>query len=96
MDAAFSEIARDGFEGVLVTGSTMFNGRKRIASLALAHRMPAQAIIGEMARESGILFSYGQDFPEFFRKAAVYVDKILKGASPADLPVEQPMCFGME
>ncbi len=93
MDAAFSEIARDGFEGVLVTGSTMFNERKRIASLALAHRMPAQAIIGEMARESGILFSYGQDFPEFFRKAAVYVDKILKGASPADLPVEQPTRF---
>jgi putative ABC transport system substrate-binding protein len=93
IDVAFSELARDGIGAAIVTGSMMFNERVRVASKALANRVATEAIIAEMVREDGILFSYGQDFPEFFRKAAAYADKILKGAKPADLPVEQPTRF---
>jgi putative ABC transport system substrate-binding protein len=61
----------------------------RIAALALAHRIPTVGYHPGMSRD-GLLISYGQDFDEYLRKAAVYVDKILKGAKPSDLPVEQP------
>jgi putative tryptophan/tyrosine transport system substrate-binding protein len=61
----------------------------RIAAAALAHRIPTVGYHPGMSRD-GLLLSYGQDFAEYLRKAAVYADKILKGAKPADLPVEQP------
>jgi putative ABC transport system substrate-binding protein len=61
----------------------------RIGAAALAHRIPTIGYHPGMSRD-GLLMSYGQDFDEYLRKAAVYVDKILKGAKPADLPVEQP------
>jgi putative ABC transport system substrate-binding protein len=93
IDDAFAEVARDGLEGALVTGSRLFNARARIGALALAHRIPTQSVIGEITREDGVLFSYGQDFPDFFRKAVSYADKILKGTKPSDLPVEQPTRF---
>jgi putative tryptophan/tyrosine transport system substrate-binding protein len=60
-----------------------------IAAAALAHRIPTVGYHPGMSRD-GLLISYGQDFNEYLRKAAVYVDRILKGAKPADLPVEQP------
>jgi putative tryptophan/tyrosine transport system substrate-binding protein len=93
IDDAFAEVARDGLDGAFVTGSKLFNARARVGALALAHRIPTQSVIGEITREDGVLFSYGQDFPDFFRKAASYGDKILKGAKPSDLPVEQPTRF---
>jgi putative tryptophan/tyrosine transport system substrate-binding protein len=89
IEHVFATIARDGFDGALVNGAMMFNERARVSSSALAHKIPAMAVVGEMV-EHGLLISYGQDFPDYFRKAAVYVDKILKGAKPTDLPVEQP------
>ncbi len=92
IEKAFSAIAQDGFESAIVIGSMMFNERVRVGSSALAYRMPTLAIIGEMVPH-GLLMSYGQDFPDYFRKAVGYVDKILKGANPADLPVEQPTRF---
>jgi putative tryptophan/tyrosine transport system substrate-binding protein len=58
---------------------------------AIAHKLPGMSYIGEEVH--GLLLSYGQDFPDFFRRAPGYVDKILKGARPADLPVEQPTKF---
>jgi putative tryptophan/tyrosine transport system substrate-binding protein len=70
----------------------MFNERARIGAAAIAHRL---AGVGQSAEAAphGLLMSYGQDFPDLFRRAAIYTDKILKGAKPADLPVEQPTKF---
>jgi putative ABC transport system substrate-binding protein len=95
IEHAFAAIARDGLNGAIVgPGSMMFNERARIGSSALAQKMPTEVINGEMVK-FGPLLSYGQDFPDYFRKAVAYVDKILKGARPADLPVEQPTRFKM-
>jgi ABC-type uncharacterized transport system substrate-binding protein len=70
----------------------MFIHRATIAALALEHRLPT--ILEERAYvEAGGLMSYGPSVPDLFRRAAAYVDKILKGAKPADLPVEQPTTF---
>ena len=93
IDVAFAELARDRFDAAIVFGAMMFNERVRVGSQALANKIPTEVIIAEMAREEGVLFSYGQDFPEFFRKAAIYADWILKGANPANLPIEQPTRF---
>jgi putative tryptophan/tyrosine transport system substrate-binding protein len=57
--------------------------------MAVKHRLPGITLIAEEV-PGGYLMSYGQDFPDFFRRTVVYVDKILKGENPADLPVEQP------
>jgi len=64
----------------------------RIAELAAKHRLPAVYHWKEYV-EAGGLLSYGTDLAEGFRRAAIYVDKILKGAKPAELPVEQPTKF---
>ena len=90
---AFSSVAQGGFQAVIAVGSMLYNERVRAAAAALANRIPTQAGVGEMAQVDGILMSYGQDFPDYFRKAAAYADKILKGTSPKDLPVEQPTRF---
>jgi ABC-type uncharacterized transport system substrate-binding protein len=77
---------------VVMPDSMLFNERKRIAELALAHGLPTIAFNAEMA-DAGFLISYGASFLVQFRRVAVYVDKMLKGAKPADLPVEQPVQF---
>ena len=90
IDRAFTELASDGTEGVTVATQPMMTGESaRIGAAALAHRIPTMGYHPGMTRD-GLLISYGQDFAEYLRKAAVYADKILKGAKPADLPVEQP------
>ena len=66
--------------------------RKRIADLAVKSRLPAMYPQSEYFDVGGLM-SYGTNFPDLFRRAAVYVDKILKGAKPGDLPVEQPTKF---
>jgi putative ABC transport system substrate-binding protein len=92
IEPAFSTLAQDGFEAAVVAGAMMFNERVRVGAAALNHKMPTLAVVGEMVPH-GLLMSYGQDVPDYFRKAAGYVDRILKGANPADLPVEQPTRF---
>ena len=88
---AFSAVAAEG--ALIVVGSPfMFSERKRIADLALKHRLPT-AVGGRDYAEAGGLFSYAVNYPDLFRRAAAYVDKILRGAKPADLPVEQPTAF---
>jgi putative ABC transport system substrate-binding protein len=92
-EPTFARIARDGADGVVFgAGSLLFNLRARIGAATLAHKLPALAYIAEEV-PSGLLMSYGQDFPDYFRRAATYIDKILNGAKPADLPVEQPSRF---
>jgi putative ABC transport system substrate-binding protein len=65
-----------------------------IGASALAQKVPTEAINAQMVKFAPLL-SYGQDYPDYFRRAADYVDRILKGAKPADLPVEQPTRFKM-
>jgi putative ABC transport system substrate-binding protein len=93
VESAFAKMVQDGVNGVAVgPGSQLFNLRKRIGPAALSNKLPAMSIVAE-AVPYGLLLSYGQDFPDFFRRAVAYTDKILKGGKPADLPVEQPTKF---
>ena len=70
----------------------LFSHRKRLAELAIKHRLPTVVASREYV-ESGCLAGYGTDYPDLFRRAATFVDKILKGARPGDLPIEQPTKF---
>jgi putative tryptophan/tyrosine transport system substrate-binding protein len=92
IEPAFAQAQSDRVDGVVVTGSMLFNERARVGASALAHRMPAIGSVAEMV-PYGLLMSYGPDFLDYFRRAAGYADKILHGAKPADLPVEQPTRF---
>jgi putative tryptophan/tyrosine transport system substrate-binding protein len=92
-DEAFAAMARDGVGGLVVwTDPLTLRYRTKIVQLAAAHHLPAIYSFGEFARAGGLI-AYGPSVREMFRRAAGYVDRILKGASPADLPVEQPTKF---
>jgi putative ABC transport system substrate-binding protein len=94
LDAVFGRIAPGrGASGLLVMHQPLtFVHRKRIAQLAAEHRVPAVYGSREAAEDGGLM-SFGPSMPAIFRRAATFVDKILKGAKPADLPVEQPTEF---
>jgi putative ABC transport system substrate-binding protein len=92
IEPAFAQAQSDHVNGVIVTGPIFFNERARVGASALAHGIPTIGLQAEVV-PYGLLMSYGQDFPDYFRKAAGYADKILRGAKPADLPVEQPTRF---
>ena len=92
-DGAFAAMSKYRAEALLVVADAMFNlHRGRLADLAAQVRMPG-VFGGREYAEAGGLMSYGPNVPHQLRQAAVYVDKILKGAKPADLPVEQPTKF---
>lgn len=93
IESALASLARERVSTVIVLPSGMFtSNRARIAQSAVKLRIAAIATSREYA-ESGALLSYGQDYDAFMRRSAIYVDKIFKGARPADLPVEQPLIF---
>jgi putative ABC transport system substrate-binding protein len=90
---AFAMIVKDHMQALVAFGGNfLFSERGRIAALAVQHRLPTAFPWREGPEEGGLL-SYGRNIRALWRRAAVYVDKILKGAKPADLPVEQPTTF---
>ena len=92
-DRAFSDMTRARAGALTVLGSAMFfNERRRLVDLAAKHRLPT-VFPWRQGVDAGGLMSYGPNGPDLYRRAATYVDKILKGAKPADLPVEQPTKF---
>jgi putative ABC transport system substrate-binding protein len=93
IEGAFKAAVEARAGAVLVTSAgALFTQARRIAELAAQHRLPAMYELRPLV-EAGGLVSYGPDIVHIWRRAAVYVDKILKGARPADLPVEQPTQF---
>ncbi len=93
LDSAFSAVTRERAEGLIVLFDRLFvTEATRIADLAAKHRVPAIHFTKEFANAGGLM-AYGANIPDLYRRAAIYVDKILKGAKPADLPVEQPTRF---
>ncbi len=90
IERAFTAMVKQRAQGVVMTNDALFTQeRYQIAELALKRRIPSLCGVSRYA-DAGILLSYGQNIEENFRRAAVYVDKIIKGAKPADLPIEQP------
>lgn len=92
LDLAFNDAAQLRVDALLTLTPMLINHQKRIADLAIEHRLPT-AFEGSTWVEAGGLMSYSADEPEIFRRAAAYVDKILKGSKPAELPVEEPTKF---
>ena len=91
--AAFRTLAQDDVQMLIVSSSPLFSPQNaQIASLAIEHRLPAMFILKHYV-EAGGLMSYGVDFTPLMRRAASFVAKILRGAKPADLPVEQATHF---
>ncbi|MFS8084637.1 MAG: ABC transporter substrate-binding protein [Acidobacteriota bacterium] len=90
IDAGFDAMTRSRAQALIVAADSYFDlQREQIAKLAIKSRLPA-IFSNRESTEAGGLMSYGQDLTEHYRRAAAYVDKILKGAKPGDLPVEQP------
>ncbi|HEY7554142.1 MAG TPA: ABC transporter substrate-binding protein [Candidatus Binatia bacterium] len=93
LEKVFQTAKQKQVSAIMTTGSPFFlSERKRIVELAAKYRFPAIYYQQEFINEGGLM-SYGTDFDDLYRRAAIYVDTILKGAKPADLPVEQPIKF---
>jgi putative tryptophan/tyrosine transport system substrate-binding protein len=93
IDKAFAEMSKAHVDALLVVLSPLVTlHSKQIAELALKHRLPGMYPTRQFAEEGGIA-AYGPLLSDLYRRAATYVDKILKGVNPADLPIEQPMKF---
>ena len=93
LERAFATIVAERAQVLVVlSDGVLFNCRDQIGVMAVRDRLPAIAAAREYA-EAGLLLTYGVDLRDAFRGSAVFVDKILKGANPADLPVEQPTRF---
>jgi putative tryptophan/tyrosine transport system substrate-binding protein len=93
LEVVFQSAKKKQVNAIVISGARRyFAERKRIVELAGNYRLPSIYAQKEFVDEGGLM-SYGADFEDLYRRAAVYVDKILKGAKPADLPVEQPTKF---
>jgi len=94
-DEAFADLTKSVAQAVIVlTDPILFSERKRIVALANRSRLPAIYFFREFVKEGGLM-SYGPSDADLFRRSAIYVDKILKGMKPSDLPVEQPTKFDL-
>jgi putative ABC transport system substrate-binding protein len=93
LESAFAVATRDNAQAlILFEDNLTVNHRSRIVTLAATNRLPAMYGLREFVDDGGLL-SYGPSFVDLIRRAATFVDKILKGAKPADLPIEQPTKF---
>jgi len=93
LGGAFAEAAVAGARAIIITPGTLFGANlKTLAKLALRHRLPS-IWVREAYTAAGGLLSYGPDRVDLFRRAAGYIDKILRGAKPADLPIERATRF---
>ena len=88
-DTTFALLLRERVQAFMVVPDVLFNlNRHRIAQFATGNRLPSMFGVREYVQAGGLM-SYGESFREFYRRAASYVDKIIKGAKPCDLPIEQ-------
>jgi putative ABC transport system substrate-binding protein len=95
-DAFFAHSRRDGVGGLIVPSDGLINlHRPRVIDLAARYRLPAIYTVREFV-DLGGLMAYGPSFVDLFRRAPIFVDKILKGARPAELPIEQPVKFDLQ
>jgi len=93
LPAVFSTIKQDGFDAItLLTDAQFFSARRQISSLAAMHRLPAMYESRESVDDGGLI-SYGASIPDLTRRGAAFVVKVINGAKPADLPIEQPTKF---
>ena len=92
IERAFTVIKRERVNALSVLGGAAGIHRKRVATLAIKDRVPTISTTRQFVADGGLM-SYGASFESLYRRAATYVDKILRGAKPADLPVEQPTKF---
>src|SRR5258708_14468025 len=93
LEHAFAMMVRERAQAFVMQGdSVLYNNRGQIVEMALRNRLPAASLQKEYA-DAGFLLTYGADTRDIYRRAAGFVDKIFKGAKPADLPVEQPPKF---
>jgi len=91
--AAFDDLRRERSNALVIVASpVLFTARTSLAELALKYRLPT-ITAGRAYVDAGVLASYGTDYLDLFRRAAEFADKILKGANPGDLPIEQPTRF---
>jgi putative tryptophan/tyrosine transport system substrate-binding protein len=95
LTAVFATMARDRADGLLVLSDAQFNAqRHQVGELAAKHRLPAMYEAAEFVKAGGLM-SYGPDIVEMSRRSAPYIDKVLTGTKPADLPIEQLTRFDL-
>ena len=94
-DTVFGDVVKQGVNGLATMASPLLNfHRKRLIELAARHRLPSVWEASVFVKDGGFI-SYGPNFPDMYRRSAGYVAKILQGAKPGDLPVEQPLKFDL-
>jgi putative ABC transport system substrate-binding protein len=93
LPAVFSSMRQDGFEAItLLSDAQFFSARRQISSLAAMHRLPTMYESRDSVDDGGLI-SYGANIPDLTWRAAAFVVKVINGAKPADLPIEQPTKF---
>jgi putative ABC transport system substrate-binding protein len=92
LEGAISKISTDNLQATVTPDGLFYVQRKRLADMAVERRLPTMGFAKEQW-EAGVLATYGPNVPTLYRRAGAFIDKILKGANPADLPVEQPTKF---